>query len=73
MNVVIGLKWVWWERVIVNAAQSGGMLAADTARSGAKTRLEGKTSGQRWRVIDRYFFFHGRRVSAKNAQRRLIS
>jgi len=73
MNVVIGLKWVWREWVVVNAAHSGGMLAADTARSGAKTRLEGNTSGRHWRVIDRYLFFHGRRVSAKNGQRRLIS
>jgi len=51
MNVVIVLKWVWRERVIVNAAHSGGMLAADTARLRTKTRLE-DTSGQRWRVID---------------------
>ena len=62
-NVVIGLKWVWRERGIVNAAHSGGMLVADTVRSGTKAKLEGSTSGQRWRVIDtgRSLFFHGRR------------
>jgi hypothetical protein len=30
MNVVIGLKWVWRERGIVNAARPGGILVADT-------------------------------------------
>jgi len=40
MNVVIGLKWMWRERGIVNMAHSGGMLAADTAKSGDQTRGE---------------------------------
>jgi len=62
MNVVIGVKWVWRERGIVNAARSGGMLVADI-KSGTKAKLEGSTSGQRWRVIDRSSFFHGRRLS----------
>ena len=61
MNVVIGLKWMRRERGIVNAADSGGMLAADTAKPGTKTKPEGNTSGQHWPVIDRSFFFQGRR------------
>jgi len=52
MNVVIGVKWVWRERGIVNAARSSGLLVADTVRSGTKAKLEGSTSGQRRRVID---------------------
>ena len=67
MNVVIVLKWVWRERVIVNAAHSGRMLATDTARFGTKTRQRGilavSVGG-----IDRYLFFHGQRVSANNAR-----
>jgi len=71
MNVVIGLKWMWRERGIVNAAHSGGMLAADTAKPGTKTKPEGNTSGQRWPVIDTIdpFSSRGGEVSAKNAQR----
>jgi len=45
----------------MNAAHSGGILVADTVRSGTKAKLEGSTSRQRWRVIDRSFFFHERR------------
>ena len=47
INVVIGIKWVWRERGIVNVAHSGRMLAADTARSGAKAKLEANTSSSR--------------------------
>ena len=36
----------------MNTANSGGMLVADTVRLGMKAKLEGSTSGQRWRVID---------------------
>jgi len=39
MNVVIGLKWVWRETGIVNAAHSGGMMVAGTVRSGMKAKL----------------------------------
>jgi len=66
MNVVIGLKWVWRERGIVNVVHSGGMLVADTVRSGTKAKLEGSTNGQRWRVVDLSSSMGGG-VSAKNA------
>ena len=45
----------------MDAVHSGGTLAADTAKSGTKAKLEGNTNGQHWRLIDRSFFFHGRR------------
>ena len=45
----------------MNAAHSGEILVADKVRSGTTAKLEGSTSGQRWRVIDRSSFFHGRR------------
>ena len=43
MNVVIGLKWMWRERGVANAANSGGMLVADAVRSGARAKQEGST------------------------------
>jgi len=45
----------------VNTAHSGEILVADTVGSGTKAGLEGSISGQRWCVIDRSSFFHGRR------------
>ena len=54
----------------MNAARSGGMLVADTVRSGTKAKLEGSTRGQRRGVIDKYFFFHVRRGECEKCSER---
>jgi len=54
----------------VDAAHPAGMLVADTVRSGAKAELEGSIGGQRGRVIDKSFFFHGRRFECEKCSKR---
>ena len=50
MNVVV-LKWVWWERSIVDEAHPSGILVAGTVKSRARAKLEESTGGWCWWVM----------------------